>query len=139
MQLSKSLISLMFFATLKSLVFEVQFIHGPSPCESATTQPTTGRVHWCSSARPRRATYVIAGDGPPLFEKPFCLASTNSPLHVRIPCDTIAHARSSPDCRLCDLVFCIARPNGESSYRHSHSSSLPRQSRRREASRRRCL
>jgi len=30
-------------------------------------------VHWCSSARPRRATYVIAGDGPPEFAKPFCL------------------------------------------------------------------
>ena len=31
-------------------------------------------MHWCSSARPWRATYVVAGDGPPMLAKPFCLA-----------------------------------------------------------------
>ncbi|MDE2628640.1 MAG: hypothetical protein KGL99_15950, partial [Burkholderiales bacterium] len=36
-------------------------------------RPTIGRVHWCSSARLRRATYVVAGVEPPEFTKPSCL------------------------------------------------------------------
>jgi hypothetical protein len=34
-------------------------------------------VHWCSSARLRRATYVVAGGGPPEFTKPSCLGGSN--------------------------------------------------------------
>jgi hypothetical protein len=30
-------------------------------------------LQWCSSARPRRATYVVAWDGPPEITKPSCL------------------------------------------------------------------
>lgn len=42
-----------------------------------------GQVHWCSSARPWRATYVIAGDGPPELAKPFCLDPANTPSGAR--------------------------------------------------------
>jgi hypothetical protein len=34
----------------------------------ATSRSTIGRVRWCSPARPVHATYVLAGDGPPLHE-----------------------------------------------------------------------
>jgi len=51
-----------------------RFPHGPSPRKLATTRPTIGPVRWCSSARLVRATYVVAGDGPPEFTKPSCLA-----------------------------------------------------------------
>ena len=57
-----------------------RFPHGPSPRKFATTRPPRGPVHWCSSARPRRATYVVAGGGPPEFTKPSCLGTTNSQL-----------------------------------------------------------
>ena len=49
-----------------------RFVHGLSPCNSATTPPTIGAVCRCSSARPGRATYVAAGPGPPVFTKPSC-------------------------------------------------------------------
>ena len=50
-----------------------RFAHGPSPRKLATTRPTIGPVHWCSSAGPGPATYGVAGDGPPLLTKPSCL------------------------------------------------------------------
>jgi hypothetical protein len=50
-----------------------RFTHGQSPRKFATTRPTIGPVHWCSSARPARATYGVAGGGPPEFTKPSCL------------------------------------------------------------------
>ena len=55
-----------------------RFPHGPSPRKFATTRPPCGPVHWCSSARPRRATYVVAGGGPPEFTKPSCLGLTSN-------------------------------------------------------------
>lgn len=53
-----------------------RFTHSPSPREFATTRPTTGPVHGCSSAGPSPATYGVAGDGPPEFTKPSCLGLT---------------------------------------------------------------
>ena len=50
-----------------------RFTLGPSPRKLATTRPTIGPVHWCSSAGPLPATYGVAGDGPPLLTKPSCL------------------------------------------------------------------
>ena len=54
-------------------VQSARFLHGPSPRKFATPRPPVGPVHWCSSARLWRATYVVAGDGPPEFTKPSCL------------------------------------------------------------------
>ena len=59
-------------------VQSARFLHGPSPRKFATTRPTIGWVHWCSSARPRRATYVVARDGPPRNTKPSWLGLTRT-------------------------------------------------------------
>jgi hypothetical protein len=55
-----------------------RFTHGPSPRKFATTWPPIGPVHWCSSAGLARATYGVAGGGPPLLTKPSCLAGSPS-------------------------------------------------------------
>ena len=50
-------------AVLVNVQTDVQsdrFLHGPSPGEFALHRPTIDRLQWCSSARPRRATYVVA-------------------------------------------------------------------------------
>jgi len=57
-------------AHVRSDVQSARFLNGPSPRKFATTRPPAGPLHWCSSARLRRATYVVAGDGPPEFTKP---------------------------------------------------------------------
>jgi hypothetical protein len=54
-----------------------------SPRNFATTRPTIGPVHWCSSARLWRATYGVASDGPPEFTKPSCLSSARQ--HCGVP------------------------------------------------------
>ena len=50
-----------------------RFTHGPTPRKFATSQPTIGPVHWCSSAGPVTATYGVAAGRPPGFTKPSCL------------------------------------------------------------------
>jgi protein-S-isoprenylcysteine O-methyltransferase Ste14 len=69
-----------------------RFVHGPSPCKFSTIRPTTGPVHWCSSARPWRATYVVAGVGAPEFTKPSCLGPivVMRALELRIPPPLVA-------------------------------------------------
>jgi hypothetical protein len=52
---------------------------------SRQTRPPIGPVHWCSSARPVRATYGVAGDGPPEFTKLSCLAVTDAALDIYAP------------------------------------------------------
>ena len=60
---------------------------GPSPRKFATARPTIGPVRWFSSARPRRAIYVVAGDGPPGFTKPSCLGiAIEGPVLKHAPC-----------------------------------------------------
>ena len=55
-----------------------RFTHGPSPRKFATTRPTIGPVHWCSSVGLVPATYGVAGGGPPLLTKPSCLAAMSN-------------------------------------------------------------
>ena len=50
-----------------------RFVHGPSACKLATPAPTIGAMHWCSSARPGRATYFVARVAPPEFAKSSCV------------------------------------------------------------------
>jgi hypothetical protein len=47
--------------------------------------PPVGQVHWCNSARHWRATYVIAGDGPPKLAKQFCLEKQGLTLYFLPP------------------------------------------------------
>jgi len=65
-----------------------RFVHGPSPSNLATPRQRVRRVHWCSSAGLRPATYVRAGDGPPSFTKPSCLGvMRESDFIASIDCD----------------------------------------------------
>jgi len=75
-----------------------RFAHGPSPRNCATTRPTVGPVHWCSSARPWRATYDVAGGGPPGFTKPSCIGHRLAARCVLRPIrlQLVPHNRRSP-------------------------------------------
>ena len=48
---------------IQSDVQGARFLHGPCPCKFATTRPTIGPVHWCSSARLGAQPTVLLGTG----------------------------------------------------------------------------
>ena len=59
-------------------VHRARFLHGPSLREFAMPRSPVDRLHWCSSAPPRRAAYVVAWDEPSEITKPSCLGLTKS-------------------------------------------------------------